>query len=60
MKVTEENHIESAGIPHNSAPKKLSKWETNLFFTVLLIKHNECTGFDSGARYKILIDYVPG
>ena len=22
---------------------KLSKWETSLFFTVLLLKHNECT-----------------
>ena len=25
---------------------KLSKWETSLFFTVLLLKHNECNTYD--------------
>ena len=50
---------------------KLSKWETNLFFTLLLIKHNECNPTcphvtvetDSQEifnAYEILVEYVAG
>ena len=43
---------------------KLSKWETSLFFTVLLLKHNECNPNDFKLQpcfallYSLFIEYI--